>query len=67
MGQKMQNKKLRLFIDYSDYGTQRFFVFYLIDENNKIVHANWSKQFSTNDVIERVSTLEKFPLSAQKP
>ena len=47
--------KLRLFVDRAEYGSQLFFVYYLIDESNKLVDAKWSKQLHIDDEIKNVS------------
>jgi len=41
---------MKLVVLHSDYGTQRYFQYYLIDDG-KILDAKWSKQFTTKDEI----------------
>jgi hypothetical protein len=43
--------KMKLVVLPADYGTERYFVFYLMD-NGKCLTARWSKKFTTNDTIE---------------
>jgi len=42
-------------VDRAEYGTQLFLVYYLIDENNKVIDAKWSKQLHINDELRNVN------------
>ena len=42
---------MKLVVLHNDYGTERYFVFYLM-ENGKCLTARWSKKFKTSDTIE---------------
>lgn len=42
---------MKLVVLKSDYGTERYFNYYLI-ENGKLLDAKWSRKFKTTDDIE---------------
>ena len=42
---------MKLVVLTSDYGSERYFVFYIM-ENGKCLTARWSKKFNTKDTLE---------------
>jgi len=45
---------MRLVVLHSDYGSERYFNFYLM-ENGKCLDAKWSKRFTTKDTISEIT------------
>ena len=47
---------MKLVVIPSDYGTDRYFVFYIMDKG-KCLTARWSKKFKTTDTLASTEVL----------
>ena len=48
---------MKLVVIPTDYGTERYFVFYIMDKG-KCLTARWSKKFERTDTLDNTTVVE---------